>query len=115
MSIDLRTEKTSGTWVARFGDHEAAGFMISINDVSAHVTLISLMIMFRVDRRDVPAAWDETIDVIKLRAELLAAIVRHMSTEVLEILFGEIHSQRQHAFMDGEQEARLKIRVALGL
>jgi hypothetical protein len=115
MSIDLRTEKPGGTWVRRFGDHEASGFMISIGDTSAHVTLAAIGIMFAVDRQDVPAAWDATIDVIKLRAELIATIIRRMSTEVLEALFSEIHAQRQSAFWDGERATRTKIREALGL
>jgi hypothetical protein len=115
MSIDLRTEKPGGTWVRRFGNHEASGFGVSVGDKSAHVTLTALGIMFAVDRQDVPAAWDAAIDVIKLREELIATIVRRMSAEVLEALFGEIHSQRQSAFWDGEHATRTKIREALGL
>lgn len=57
--------------------------------------------MFAVDREDIPTAWDPTVDVVKLRSELIAAIIHHMSVEVLEALFGEIHRQRQHAFWDG--------------
>ena len=115
MSIDLRTERPGGTWVRRFGEHETFGIGVSINNASAYVTLEVLGIDFTVDRLDVPAAWDEPIDVLKLREELLAAIVRRMSTEVLEALFGVIHSQRQSAFRDGESAARDKIREALGL
>ena len=115
MSIDLRTEKPGGTWVRRVGDHETGGFMISVGDTSAHVTLTALGIMFAVDRQDVPAAWDTPIDIVKLRAELIATVMRQMSTEVLEALFSEIHSQRQHAFWDGERTTRTKIREALGL
>ena len=115
MSVDLRAEKPGGTWVRRFGDHESAGFEIAIGNTSAHVTPTAHGIMFAVDRQDVPAAWETPIDTVKLRAELLAAIVRHMSIEVLEELFREIHSQRQRAFWNGEQQAKSKIREALGL
>jgi len=115
MSIDLRTERSGGTWTRRVGEHEAQGFEVSLGNGSAHVTITSHGIMFAVDRHDIPAAWEPTIDVIKLRAELLAAIVRHMSVEVLEVLFGEIHSQRQRAFWDGGRDAKTKIREALGL
>jgi len=115
MSVDLRTEKHSGTWTRRFGDHEQQGFEVYIHSKSANVTITAHGIMFEVDRQDVPAAWDTEIDVFKLRAELMAAIVRRMSMEVLEELFGEIHIQRQRAFRDGEQIIRTKIRTALGL
>lgn len=115
MSIDLRTEKPGGTWVRRFGEHEAGGFKVSIGDKSAYVTLIAHGIVFAIDRQDVPAAWAPTIDIIKLREELITTIVRRMSTEVLEELFGEIHAQRQCAFRQGEQAARAKIREALDL
>ena len=115
MSVDLRTDKLGGTWTRCFGDHEAVGVMVSINATSAHVTLTENGIMFAVERHDIPAAWDEPIDVIKLRAELIAAIVRCMSTEVLEALLGEIHSQRRYAFRDGQDTTRTKIREALGL
>jgi hypothetical protein len=113
--IDLRIERPGGTWTRRFGDHEAAGFDVSVNDNSAHVTLRENGIMFAVDRHDLPAAWDKPIDVIKLRAELIAAILQHMSAEVLGAIFGEIHSQRQRAFWDGENASKTKIREALGL
>lgn len=115
MSIDLRTERIGGTHIRRFGEHEAGGFEIYISDKSAHVTLTDFGIQFAIDRQDVPAAWDATIDVIKLREEFIAAIVRRMSTEVLEALFGEIHVQRQNSFRNGESATRTKIREALGL
>ena len=115
MSIDLRTERPGGTWTRRFGEHEACGFEVSVGNTSAHVTMTSCGIMFAVDRQDVPAAWDETIDVIKLRAELITTIVRRMSTEVLEALFGETISLRQSAFFDGKQVVRNEIKQALGL
>lgn len=115
--IDLRTEQLSGTWVRRFGEHETHGFGVSIGNKSAHVTLTALGIAFVVDRQDVPAAWSgsEPIDVIKLREELIATVVRHMSPEVLEALFGEIHTQRQRAFCEGDDAAKTKIKAALGL
>ena len=115
MSIDLRTEKPGGTWVRQFGEHEAQGFEVSIGNGSAHVTITAHGIMFAVDRRDIPSAWASPIDVIKLRAELLAAIVRHMSVEVLESLFGEIHTQRRHSYWEGERATQTKIKEALGL
>jgi hypothetical protein len=115
MSIDLRTERTGGTWTRRFGDHEQQGFEVSISRESAHVTLTAHGILFAIDRRDIPAAWDKPIDVVKLRAELIAAIVRHMSVEVLEDLFREIHSQRQTAFRNGQHATQTTLRKALGL
>jgi hypothetical protein len=89
--------------------------MVSVNDRSAHVTLTAHGILFAIDRQDIPAAWGKPIDVLKLRAELIAAIVRHMSIEVLEDLFREIHAQRQTAFRDGQHATRITIREALGL
>lgn len=115
MSIDLRTERPGGTWVRRFGDHEDAGFEVAIGNTSAHVTITAHGIMFAVDRQDIPAAWETPIDPVKLRGELLATIVRNMSAEVIEELFREFHSQRQNAFRSGDQEAKIKIREALGL
>lgn len=115
MSVDLRTERPGGTWTRRFGEHEAQGFEVAISDKSAHVTITAHGIMFAVDRQDIPAAWESTIDIIKLHGELIAAIVRHMSVTVLEAMFGEIHVQRQHAFWDGERSVRTSIREALGL
>jgi hypothetical protein len=119
MSIDLRTERPGGTWVRRFGDHEAKGFGVSIGNKSAQVTLTAQGVTFAVDSQDIPTAWDEPIDVLKLREELVAAIIRHMSPDVLEALFGEIYSQRQRAYSEGENAARTKIRTtireALGL
>lgn len=115
MSVDLRTERRGGTWTRRLGDHEAAGFEVSVNDQSAHVTLAAHGIMFVVDRRDVPTAWGKEIDVVQLRSELLATLVRQMSIEVLEELFREIHEQRQRAFWDGVQSIQTKIKEALGL
>ena len=114
MSVDLRAEKTGGTWVRRFGDHEAAGFDVSVNDTSAHVTLRALGIMFEIDRQDVPVAWAKTIDAFQLRLELLDAIVRRMSSGIIEELLGEFHAQRQRAFVDGVNAARTKIREAIG-
>jgi hypothetical protein len=105
--VDLR--------VRRFGDHEENSFAVSINDKSAHVTMTALGIMFAVDREDVPAAWDAKIDVAKLHTELVATIIRRMSVGVLNALFREISDQRQHAFWDGENTARSKIKKALGL
>ena len=113
--VDLRTEKTGGTWVRRLGDHETAGMGVSVNDRSVHVTLTALGVTFAVDRQDVPAAWDKKIDVVQLRAELLAAIVRRMSAEVVESLLQVIHYQRQRAFWEGERATQIKIREALGL
>ena len=113
--IDLRAKRAGGTWVRRFGDHEENGVAVSVNDKSAHVTITALGIMFAVDREDVPAAWDAKIDVTKLRAELVATIISRMSVGVLEALFQEISSQRQHAFWDGANTARAKIKEALGL
>jgi hypothetical protein len=115
VSLDLRTERPGGTWTRRFGDHEQQGFEVSVNSTSAHVTLTAHGILFAIDRRDIPAAWDKPIDVVKLRAELIAAIVRHMSVEILEDLFREIHSQRQTAFRNGQHATRTKIKEALGL
>jgi hypothetical protein len=115
MSIDLRTEKPGGTWTRRDGEHEAQGFEVSLGNGSAHVTLTAHGIMFAIDRRDIPAAWESPIDVVKLRSELIAAIIRYMSAEVLEALFGEIHHQRQRAFWDGNHAAKSKIKEALGL
>ena len=114
-SIDLRTDPCGGTWIRRFGDHEAKGFGVSTNDVTAHVTIIALELSFVVDRDDVPAAWEPTIDVPTLRAQLIPAIVRRMSVEILEELFREIRSQRQRAHWEGAREARSKIQEALGL
>lgn len=116
MSIDLRsTRGVGGSWVRCFGAHEDAGFSVYINDVSAHVTLTAHDLKFEVDRQDIPTAWAEPIDVVQLRAELIAAIVRRMTTEVAEELFQEMHSQRQSAFRAGEQTAKIAIREALGL
>jgi hypothetical protein len=116
--INLTTEcagRRSGTWVRRCGDHETAGVGVYVNDTSAHVELLELKITFDVDREDIPAAWDTPIDVIKLRTELVAAVVRRMSEKVLEELLREVHLQRQSAFWDGERATRTKIREALGL
>jgi hypothetical protein len=116
MSIDLRVEKVgSGTWTRHFGEHEEQGFKIYANAVSAHVTVTAFGIQFDVDRRDVPAAWDEKIDVVTLREQLIATISRRMSTEVVEELFREFHLQRQHAFQDGESAAKHAIQKAIGL
>lgn len=115
MSINLSTDRTGGTWVRHFGGHEENGFEVYLGNKSAHVTMIPLGVRFDVDRNDVPAAWDEKIDVVKLRAELVATIGRRMSAEVLEELFREIYSQRQDAFRDGVSDARHKMREALGL
>jgi len=115
VSVDLRTERPGGTWTRRLGDHEAAGFEVSVNDQSAHVTITAHGIMFAIDRQDVPAAWGKPIVVAQLRSELLAAIVRRMSIAVLEELFREIHAQRQRAFWNGEQTTQTKIKEALGL
>lgn len=115
MSVDLRTEKPGGTWTRRFGEHEEQGFAVSISDKSAHVTITEHGIMFAVDRKDIPAAWEPVIDVLKLRGELLVAIVRHMSVEVLEAMFGEIHTQRRHSFWEGARATQNKVREALGL
>lgn len=113
MSIDLRIERPGGTWVRRFGLHEEAEIVVALNDASAHVTLTKLKLDFYVDRQDCPAAWDKHFDVGKVRGELLAAIVRRMSVEVLEALFREIYSQVQSARWEGEHEAKNKIRTAL--
>jgi hypothetical protein len=118
VSIDLRTEKSSGScgsWVRCFGEHEANGFEVSLNNSSAHVTVKAVGIMFVVDRRDIPAAWEKPIDAIQLRSELLAAIVSHISNRVVEELFQEIHRSRAHAFHDGVHETQTKIREVLGL
>lgn len=115
MSIDLRTAKLGGTWVRCFGEHEDQGFEISIGATSAYVTVTALGIIFAVDRQDVPAAWEATIDVKKLHEELIAAIVRRMSPELLEALFGEIREQRGRAFRDGESALRTQIRELLRL
>ena len=114
--IDLRTKKSGGTWVRRFGDHEAAGVHVSLNDASAHVSLTTLQeVTFSVDREDVPAAWAEPIDAAAVRAQLLAAVVRHMTVDVLGQLIGALQFQRDRVFRDGERAARDKIREALGL
>jgi hypothetical protein len=113
--IDLMAEKQGGTWVRRFGDHEEGGLQVSINDKSAHVTVTELEITFGVDRIDAPAAWEDPIDVAKLREQLVTAIVRRMSEAVLGALFREFHRQRQRAFCQGEHAIQLKIREAIGL
>ena len=113
--IDLRAEKRNGSWVRCLGAHEQAGLEVSVNDVSAYVTLTAQGIRFGVDRTDIPAAWDDPIDVVKLREQLVAAVVRKMSATVLEELFREFHLQHQRAFRDGEHATRLKIREAIGL
>ena len=115
MSIDLRTERSGGSWVRRFGDHEAAGLTVALNDRSAHVTMTENGILFAVDRQDIPSAWSASIDVVQLRSELLAAIVRRMSIRVLEELLSEIHLQRQRALWDGARETQTRIKEALGL
>lgn len=115
MDVDLRTDKPGGTWVRRFGDHEEAGVEVSIGHGSAYVTLADLGMMFSIDRCDVPAAWESPIDVTKLRAEVVAAIGKHMSVTVLKDLIRAIGAQRQRAYRDGERDVQAKIREALGL
>lgn len=115
MDVDLRTEKPGGTWVRRFGDHEAEGVEVSIGRGSAHVTLGDIGIMFAIDRCDVPSAWESPIDVAKLRAEVVSALGKHMSMTVLKELIREIRVQRQRAYSDGERDVQAKIREALGL
>lgn len=113
--IDLMAERQSGTWVRRFGVHEEGGLQVAISDRSAHVTMTALEVTFGVDRIDIPAAWEEPIDGVKLRAQLVTAIVSRMSATILEELFKEFRWQQQRAHHNGEQEAQLKIRKALGL
>jgi hypothetical protein len=115
VSIDLRAHKTGGTWVRRFGSHEDQGVHISVRNDSAHVTLTSLDIMFAVDRADVPSAWDDVVDVVKVEAELKAAVLQRLSLEAITDLFRAISSQRQSAFSQGERSARFQMREALGL
>ena len=115
MDVDLRTERPGGTWVRRFGDHEAEGVEVSLGRGSAHVTLSDLGIMFAFDRDDVPAAWESPIDVAKLRAEVVAALGKHMSMTVLMDLIRAIGSQRQRAYHEGARDVQAKIREALGL
>lgn len=115
MDVDLRTDKPGGTWVRRFGDHEAAGVEVSVGRGSANVTLSDLGIMFAIDRCDVPAAWESPIDIAKLRAEVVIALGKHMSMTVLKDLIRAIGDQRQRAYRDGERDVQAKIREALGL
>jgi len=115
MTVDLRTDKPGGTWVRRFGDHEAAGVEVSVGSTSAHVTLGDLGIMFAIDRQDVPAAWEKPIDVERLRKEVVAAIGKRMSMTVLKELISAIGEQRRHAYREGERDVQNKIREALGL
>jgi hypothetical protein len=79
------------------------------------VTLEDLGITFAIDRVDVPSAYEETIDVVKLRAEVVAALGKHMSAEVLTELVRAFRQQRQRAYWEGERDAQSKIREALGL
>jgi hypothetical protein len=115
MSVDLRAEKSGGSWVRCFGDHEEKGVHVSVNNISAHVTIEEVGITFEVDRDDLPAAWDSPIDVDELRAELISAVVTRMTGGVLKELFREIREQRQRAFWEGEHAAKAKIREALDL
>ena len=115
MDVDLRLNKPGGTWTRRIGAHEDAGVEVSIGDGSAHVTLGDLGIMFAIDRCDAPTAWETPIDIRKLRAEVVAALGKHMSMAVLTALISAIGEQRKRAYRHGERDAQAKIRKALGL
>ena len=119
MNLDLRTTKTGGTWVPRFGAHEQGGFGVSIGEISAHVQLATHRITFAVDRDDVPSAWAQTIDVVTLRTELIATVLRKMSPEILEEILRELSQEIRHQYQaglrDGAQATRTKILGAIGL
>lgn len=111
--IDLCDEHYSGTWVRVFGEHEEQGFEVSLGLRSAHITIPDLRLTFRAEQRDVPAAFDNPIDVIKVREQLLDTIVKRMSVDLVLEFFKELRSQRQQGFWDGEHKAKAKIQGAL--
>ena len=110
--IDLCDEHYSGTWVRVSGEHEEH-FEISLGLRSAHITIPDLKLTFSAEKRDVPAAFEHPIDVIKVREQLLDTIVKRMSTDIVLAFFKALRTQRQQGFWDGEHKAKSKIQDAL--
>jgi hypothetical protein len=117
--IDLRKSEEDrsrgGTHVRRFGDHDNHGIEISLGHGSVHVMLQVVGLTFCVDNDDLPSALVPAVNPLALTEELKRTIVKRLNVEALEEMFREFRWAIERAHRDGEHDARMKMREAIGL
>lgn len=112
MYVDLRKTRDDNSWCLVDGPK---GYEISRGQGSACVRVHALDIRFLVSKEDLPSAWQKTIDADVLHDELLDAIERWMSRDVLIALLQASKDAKSAAFWAGESAVRRKLREAIGL